>query len=108
MIGGLKAGNVSGLSIVSVSATPAQIAFAATGETTVAVPGVLATDVIVGVQAPSELNAALFLGEAQVTGANQVKFRIRNFSADTALTPPAGVWKFVILRSELTLGKVAV
>lgn len=78
----------------SLSLTPASVVAAISAEQDLSVPGVVAGDVIVGVQNPAFGNATGVVG-CRVKADNTIAITFVNPTAG-ALTPGAGTWDFLV------------
>lgn len=102
---GAIVGNVTSVSVVSVSITPAQSNAVTAVAQTFTVPGAKVGDAVIVNPVSNATNISV--GGAYVSAANTVSVQFVNPTAG-ALTAPAGVYKFIILRTEGgTLGAVA-
>lgn len=96
-------GNVRGQFVVAVQLTPASVATITAPEQQFAVPGVQASDVVIDVTAPG-VTAGVTIGASRVVSAGLVGVQFVNPTAGP-LVPPAGLWKFCVLRIDgATLG----
>lgn len=96
---GIIMGNTQALGVVSVTLSPALIVLNTTAEQLFAVPGILATDVIVGVSKPTA-QAGLGIVNIRVAGANSVGITFSN-NTGSSITPTASqVYLITFLRPD--------
>lgn len=105
MINGLLSGNLRGIFLVTAAFAPAEIATATVADRDVSIPGLLATDVIAGIQSPVALAAGLSIVGLRVKENGVATVRIHNTTGG-ALTPAAGDYKFVVVRGEQLIRSV--
>lgn len=91
------AGNVSSISVVSVSITPAESAAVTAVAQTFTVPGAKVGDAVI--VNPVSNASSVSVGGAYVSAANTVSVQFVNPTAG-ALTAPAGIYKFTLIRPE--------
>lgn len=96
---GVITGNVQSIGVVSVTLTPASVAANTTAEQTFAVPGVLATDVIIDVTKPSA-QAGLGLVNFRVSSAGNVGITFINATASPIVPTAAEVYKLTFIRPD--------
>ncbi len=90
-------GNLDGLTVVGVSITPAAVNTITAPVQTFTVPGAKPGDAVI-VTPPSQL-AGVTIGSAYVSALNTVSVQFVNPTGGN-LTPPAGVYKFTLIRHE--------
>jgi hypothetical protein len=99
MSSGIILGNVQAIGVASVTLSPALIVLNTTAEQTFTVPGILATDVIVGVSKPTT-QAGLGIVNMRVTAANTVGITFSN-NTGSSITPTASqVYLITYVRPE--------
>ncbi|HEU4707933.1 MAG TPA: hypothetical protein VFS17_01340 [Methylophilaceae bacterium] len=101
MTTGVIMGNVVGMSVVSVTLSPALVAANTTAEQTFTVPGVLASDKVLGISKPTA-QAGLGIVGWRVSAANTVAITFSNNTA-AGITPTASqTYDIQLLRLEST------
>lgn len=103
---GIIMGNVQAMGVVSVTLSPALVAANTTAEQTFSVPGLLATDVVIGVTKPTA-QAGLGIVGSRVTAAGTVGITFSNNTA-AGITPTASqVYLIAWIRPESTQTGIA-
>jgi len=108
---GILNGNAYGIYTVQASITPVAVSTVTAAEQTfstaaIATLKLLPTDVILNVTPPSDL-AGVSLTYARVSAANTLAIKFVNPTVGS-VTPPAGVYKFTVLRPESNTAAVAI
>lgn len=98
---GVITGNVQSMGVTSVALTPSIVAANTTAEQTFTVPGVLASDVCMGVSKPSA-QAGLGIVNARVSAANTVAITFSNNTASGITPTAAETYKFLLVRPDST------
>lgn len=94
---GIKMGNVSNVSLVTVTFDVASVAAATTVQQTVTVPGVQLNDYVVVTNGTH--TAGLYFGQCRPSAANSVFITIANVTAG-ALDPASQTLTFLVVRAE--------
>lgn len=105
---GILGGNISGLYSVSASLTPVAVNTITAAEQTFSVPALKlkTTDLILDVTPPSDL-AGVSLTYGRVSAADTIAIKFVNPTAGN-VTPPAGVYTFVVARAESGAAKPSI
>lgn len=99
MASGIITGNTRSLGVASVTLSPALVALNTTAEQTFTVPGILATDVIIGVSKPTA-QAGLGIVGWRVSAADTVGITFSN-NTGSNITPTASqVYQIAYLRPD--------
>lgn len=96
---GIIMGNTQALGVVSATLSPALIVLNTTAEQLFTVPGILATDVIVGVSKPTA-QAGLGIVSWRVAGANSVGITFSNNTGSSITPTAAQVYLITYLRPD--------
>jgi hypothetical protein len=108
---GILNGNTYGIYTVSASITPVAVNTITAAEQTFATAAIATlklrtTDIILNVTPPSDL-AGVSLTYARVSAADTIAIKFVNPTVGS-VTPPAGVYEFVVLRPESNAPAVAI
>lgn len=85
------------LKVFTAAFTPIGVAGAGAAPQQATVPGVLVTDLLVAVIAPSAMSVGVAVALGQIVAADTVPLLFVNTTGGT-LTPPAGTYTFIVLR----------
>ena len=104
---GVITGNVQSLSAISVALSPALVAINTTAEQSFTVPGVLASDVCVGVSKPTA-QAGLGIVGWRVSAANTVAITFSNNTGGTITPTASQTYLITLARPDSTQAGFAV
>ena len=100
---GVITGNVQSMSVVSVALTPAIVAANTTAEQTFTVPGIRASDFVIGVTKPTAQDGLGIVG-SRVSAANTVGITFSNNTASGITPTAAETYVFAAVRPDSVQG----
>jgi len=92
-------GNLSKLEVLSLTLTPSAVSANTSAEQTFTVPGLLTTDVVIGVSKPTT-QAGLGIVGYRISAANTLAITFGNFSAGSITPTASQVYQVTIARPD--------